>query len=182
MVAEIRKIVVVLEETLEDMGRKVEPRATKLTVAAVVRNPYAGRYVEDLSPLYDTGAEVAERLTARALEVLGDAAGRISAYGKGAIVGTDGEIEHAAALIHPKFGAPVRSAIGGGKAIIPSTKKVGGPGALITMPLVNRDDVWVFDDMDSTEIAIADAPRPDEVVVALAFGMGGRPLKRIKGV
>ncbi|WP_119257582.1 amino acid synthesis family protein [Shinella zoogloeoides] len=182
MIAEIRKISVSIEETLEDMGKRVNPKAVKVAVAAVVKNPFAGQYVDDLSGLYDLGAEVADILTKRAQEALGSLAGEISAYGKGAIVGVDGEIEHAAALIHPKFGAPVRSAIGGGKAIIPSTKKVGGPGAAITMPLVNRDDIWVFDDMDGIEISIPDAPRSDEVVVALAFGVNGRPLKRIKGV
>ncbi len=181
MAAEIRKVVISIEETSREMGKAVEPVARKLAIAAVVANPYAGRYVEDLSELYDLGAEIAGILTERALDALGASADAISGYGKGAIVGANGEIEHAAALIHPKFGAPVRSGIGGGKAIIPSTKKLGGPGSSITMPLVNRDDIWVFDDMDAIEISIADAPRNDEVVIALAFAVGGRPLKRIKG-
>lgn len=180
MSAEIRKIVVSVEETMSEMGRPVEPKAVKVAVAAVVTNPFAGRYVEDLSELYDLGADVADVLTKRALEMLGSSADAISGYGKGAIVGVGGEIEHAAAFIHPRFGAPVRTGIGGGKAIIPSTKKLGGPGASITMPIVNRDDIWVFDDMDAVEIAIADAPRHNEIVIALAFAVGGRPLKRIK--
>ncbi len=181
MTAEIRKIVISFEETLREMGKAVDPPARKIAVAAVVTNPFAGRYVEDLSELYDLGAEVADILTKRALETLGESAKAITAYGKGAIVGANGEIEHAAALIHPKFGAPIRSGIGGGKAIIPSTKKLAGPGATISMPLVNRDDIWVFDDMDAIEIGIADAPRDNEVVIAIAFALGGRPLKRIKG-
>lgn len=169
-----------VEETIKEMGKAVDPATIKIAVTAVVRNPYAGKHVEDLSPLYDLGAEIAATLTSRALEVLGTKADAITGYGKGAIVGVDGEIEHAAALIHPRFGAPVRSAIGGGKAIIPSTKKIGGPGAGITMPLLNRDDIWVFDDMDAIDVSIADAPRADEVMVSLAFAIGGRPLKRIK--
>ncbi len=180
MSPQIRKTVVTIEETLQEMGRAVEPAAVKLAVTAVVANPFAGRYEEDLSPLYTLGAEVADLLTQRALATLGASASDITAYGKGAIVGTEGELEHAAALIHPKFDAPVRSAIGGGKAIIPSTKKLGGPGATITVPLVNRDDIWVFDDMDAMDVSLADAPRANEVVITLAFGLGGRPLKRIK--
>ena len=180
MVPEIRKVVATIEETSREMGQSVEPAAVKIAVTAVVKNPYAARYEADLSPLYALGAEVADMLTKKALAILGTSAEAISAYGKGAIVGVDGEIEHAAAFIHPKFGAPVREAIGGGKAIIPSTKKLGGPGAAITVPMVNRDDVWVFDDMDAIDVSLPDAPRADEIVITLAFGLGGRPLKRIK--
>ena len=102
-----------------------------------------------------------------------------SAYGKGAIVGVAGEIEHAAALIHPTFGAPVRAALGGGKSIIPSTKKIGGPGSVLLMPLVHRDDIWSFDEMDAAEITVPDAPQSHEVLVALALAAGGRPFKRV---
>ena len=126
------------------------------------------------------GAEVGALLAEAALAALGGDGGAIAGYGKGAIVGVDGELEHAAALIHPTFGAPVRAAIGGGKAIIPSTKLVGGPGCRIVVPITNRDDIWEFDDMDAAAIQIDDAPRPDEVVVVLALASGGRPLKRIR--
>src|SRR5512143_1652140 len=123
----LRKLVVQLEETVTEMGREVNPAARKVTVAAVIHNPYAGRYVEDLSPMYALGAEVAALIARRGVEVLGlsgIAADDVTSYGKGAIVGTDGEIEHAAALLHPMFGAPVRKAVGKGDDIIPSTKKV----------------------------------------------------------
>ena len=176
---EIRKIVVQVEETFRAAGRPVDPPARKVAVAAVVANPCAGRYVEDLSVLEELGAEVAAVLAAQALAALGEGT-PVTAYGKGAIVGTDGELEHAAAILHPRFGAPVRAAVGGGPSIIPSTKKMGGPGAPITMPLVNRDDIWSFDEMDAGEIAIADAPRPDEVVVCLVLATGGRPLARTR--
>jgi hypothetical protein len=103
----------------------------------------------------------------------------VVAYGKAAIVGLDGELEHAAALLHPCFGAPVRDAVDHGHAIIPSTKKVAGAGASITLPITNKDDIWSFDEMDAAEISIPDAPRPDEVVVVLALATGSRPLARV---
>ncbi len=176
---QLRKIVVQVEDIFTDFGRPVDPPARKVTIAAVITNPYAGQYVEDLAPLYELGAEVSTLLVKRGLEALGVGAEAIGSYGKGAIIGTDGEIEHAAALIHPKFGAPVRSATAG-KDIIPSTKKIGGPGAAITFPLTGKESIWSFDHMDAAEISIADAPRSNEAVVILALGIGGRPLHRIK--
>jgi len=176
---QIRKIVVQVEDTLRSAGKDVSPPTRKAVAAAVIQNPYAGRYVEDLRPLYALGGEVSGLLVERALAALGVAPDAITSYGKGAIVGVDGDLEHSAALLHPSFGAPVRAAIGGGKAIIPGTKKIAGPGAAITMPMTNKDDIWVFDDMDSTEIAIPDAPRADEIVMALCLGIGGRLLHRI---
>lgn len=176
---EVRKVVVQVEETLAEAGRPARGRSAKVVAAAVVRNPLAGGYVADLDELEALGAEVAELLASRAVAALGaDVA--VTAYGKGAIVGLDGELEHAAAILHPRFGAPVRAAVGGGAAIIPSTKKVAGAGAPITMPVVNKDDIWSFDEMDAAEIAIADAPRPDEVVVCLVLATGGRPHARTR--
>lgn len=177
---DVRKLVVQVEETLEESGQPVDPSARKAVAAAVVRNPLAGRrLVDDLSELEALGAAVAELLTARALAALGPGA-QISAYGKGAIVGLDGELEHAAAILHPRFGAPVRAAIGGGAAIIPSTKKVAGAGSALTMPITNKDDIWSFDEMDAVELVVADAPRPDEVVVCVVLAVGGRPHARTR--
>jgi hypothetical protein len=176
---DVRKVVVQVEETWAEGGRAVAAPTRKVVAAAVVRNPAAGRHEEDLAELEALGAEVAELLAARAVAALGrDAV--VSAYGKGAIVGLDGEIEHAAAILHPRFGAPVRAAIGGSAAIIPSTKKVAGPGAAITMPITNKDDIWSFDEMDAAEIAIPDAPHPDEVVVCVVLAAGGRPHARTR--
>lgn len=175
----LRKLVVQLEETHTEMGRAVNPPTRKAIAAAVVQNPYARRYVEDLSPLYELGAQIGGLLAARAVEALGVAPDAVESYGKGAIVGLAGEIEHAAALLHPKFGAPVRAAVDHGDDIIPGTKKMGGPGSLITMPITNKDSIWVFDDMDAAEIAIPDAPHDDEILVALALAIGGRPLHRV---
>jgi hypothetical protein len=177
---EVRKIVVQLEEQLREAGRQVEPPTRKVVAAAVIANPFAGRYVADLTPLYELGADVAALLSGRAIEALGVEPGVVDSYGKGAVVGTDGELEHAAAILHPRFGAPVRAAVEHGDDIIPSTKKVGGPGATIVLPLTNKDDIWSFDHMDAAEVAIPDAPRPHEIVVCLAFGVGGRPLHRVE--
>lgn len=178
----VRKLVIQLEETHSEMGRPVSPASRKVTVAAVISNPLAGRYVEDLRELVDLGAEVAALLAERGVAALGVAPDAVTSYGKGAIVGTNGEIEHAAALLHPRFGAPVRQAVHQGADIIPSTKKMGGPGATIVMPLTNKNRIWNFDDMDAAEITVPDSPRPDEILVALVLGIGGRPLHRIQPV
>lgn len=179
---ELRKVVVQVEETFAAVGRTVPDSTVKVVAAAVVRNPLAGRYHEDLGELEAIGQEVAALLAARAVKALEtlDGVRRVSAYGKGAIVGLDGEPEHAAAVLHPRFGAPVRAAVGGGTAIIPSTKKVAAAGASITLPITNKDDIWSFDEMDAAELVIPDAPRPDEIVVAVALASGGRIHARTK--
>ncbi len=174
---DVRKVIVQVEETLAESGRPARPHSTvKVIAAAVVRNPLAGGFHEDLAELEALGAEVAQLLARRAVAALEtlDGVRHVTAYGKGAIVGLDGELEHAAAVLHPRFGAPVRAAVGGGAAIIPSTKKVGPAGASITIPITNKDDIWSFDEMDAAELAVPDAPRPNEIVVALALASGGR--------
>jgi hypothetical protein len=181
--ADIRSITVTLMEVHEEAGRTVSPPTRKVVAAAVVRNPLAGTSVDaDLAPLEAMGAEISSLLTQRALEVLAGAGltpDQVRGYGKGAIIGTKGQLEHSAAILHPRFGAPVRGAIGGGADIIPGTKKVGAPGASLAMPIGNKDDRWVFDDMDTAEISIPDAPRDDEMVIALVLSTGGRPHARV---
>jgi hypothetical protein len=175
----VRKWFVSCEETTAVLGHDLDHAPRRAVSAAVVRNPFAGRFVSDLTPLVTAAPWLAGELARRCLGVLGVSAEDVSAYGKGAIVGLDGEAEHAAALIHPTFGAPVRAAIGGGAAIIPSTKVVASAGFRLTMPITNRHDIWVFDDMDAVSVSIDDAPRPDEIVVALAYATGGRAAHRI---
>ncbi len=177
---QVRKVIIQREETRSEIGRDLVAPTLKVVAAAVIENPLAGGFSEDLSALEALGAEVAALLVEEAVRALGDRAGAVSAYGKAAIVGLDGELEHAAALIHPRFGAPVRAAIGGGTAIIPSTKKVDAAGAVITMPLTNKDDIWSFDEMDTAELSVPGAPRADEILVCLALGVGGRPHARTK--
>ena len=180
----VRVIVAAVQQTLIEAGAGVDPATTVATAAIAVRNPLAGRgRVEDLGELEALGREAAALLVERALAVLasvGLGAADVRGYGKGAIVGIDGDREHTAAVLHPRFGAPVRAAIGGGAEIIPGAKKVAGPGASITMPIGNKDDRWVFDDMDAVDVSIPDAPRPDEIVIALALSAGGRPNARVR--
>lgn len=182
--ASVRSIVVTTHQTLRESGTPVEPATARVVAAAVVANPLAGRPGEaDLSELEALGAEVSGLLVERALAALGAmglSPDSVRGYGKGAIVGTDGELEHTAAVLHPRFGAPVRSAIGGGTDIIPGTKRVGAPGSSLSMPIGNKDDRWVFDDMDTADVCIGDAPRADEMVIALVLSVGGRPHARVR--
>lgn len=180
----VRSITTTVHQTLLEAGAAVDPPTAVATSAVVVTNPLAGMgRSDDLTELETLGSAAAALLVEHALAALasiGRGAADVRGYGKAAIVGTDGDREHTAAVLHPRFGAPVRAAIGGGADIIPGTKKVGGPGAAITLPIGNKDDRWVFDDMDAVEIVVPDAPRPDELVIALALSVGGRPNARVQ--
>lgn len=178
--AEIRKMIASVEDIHKEAGQRLATPSRKCVVGAVITNPLAGQPDADLDILKDIGADIAAQLVARGCDALSSGPDDIGSYGKGAIVGVDGEIEHAAALIHPRFGAPVRGALGEAREIITSTKKIGGPGAILTVPLTSKLSIWDFDHMDAAEIAVPDAPRPNEILVVLALGIGGRPLKRIK--
>ena len=180
MKPQIRRIVIQVEEIHQEIGYSIDPPARKVTVAAVIINPFSGKYVEDLEPLYDLGEEIGGFLAQKGVSALGVEPAAIVSYGKGAIVGLDGEIEHAAAILHPRFGKPVRAAVEKGDDIIPSTKKMGGPGSVLVMPLTNKDNIWSFDHMDATEISLMDAPKVDEIVIAVALAESGRPLARTK--
>jgi Amino acid synthesis len=175
----IRKLLTVVEEIYEDGGRKAAKPITKVAAVAVIENPFAGRYVEDLEELVKTGEELGDLLGRRAVAALGSP---VHSYGKAAIVGEHGEYEHAAAILHPTLGAPFRTAVGGGKAIIPSAKKLGGPGATIDVPLHYKDAAFVRTHFDAMEVRLGDAPRADEILVALAVTDGGRPHPRIGGL
>lgn len=182
MRARIRKVVTVVEETLNEAGRAVYPPTRRAAAIAVIANPFAGRYEEDLSELVETGAELGALLTERAVAALGVPGERVESYGKAAAVGENGELEHAAALLHPKLGAPVRAALGGGKALIPSSKKRGGPGLALDIPLGHKDAAFVRSHFDGMEVRVPDAPRADEIVVAVAVTDSGRPLPRVGGL
>ena len=182
MKADIRKLVTFVEETRAEMGRPVEPPTRRAAAVAVIENPFAGRYVEDLSPLIDIGEELGELLTKRAVAALGIEGPRAESYGKAAAVGENGELEHAAAILHPKLGAPVRKALGKGAALIPSSKKRGGPGVALDIPLGHKDAAFVRSHFDGMEVRIADAPRANEIMVAVAITDSGRPLPRVGGL
>ena len=178
--ADIRKMIASVEDIHREAGQQLATPSRKCVVAAAITNPLAGQPDADLDILKDIGADISAQLVERGCDALSAGPDAVQSYGKGAIVGIDGEIEHAAALIHPRFGAPVRSALGQASEIITSTKKIGGPGATITVPLTSKLSIWDFDHMDAAEITVPDAPRPNEILVVLALGIGGRPLKRIK--
>ena len=179
---EIRKIVTIVEETRTEAGKPVNPPTRRAAAAAVIVNPFAGRYVEDLGELIQTGEELGPLLGRKAVEALGIRPEQAESYGKAAIVGSQGELEHAAAILHPKLGAPFRAALGGGKAIIPSAKKMGTPGTEIDVPVHYKDAAFVRTHFDAMPVRVQDAPRGNEIVVALVVTDSGRPLPRVGGL
>ncbi|HLB81344.1 MAG TPA: amino acid synthesis family protein [Dongiaceae bacterium] len=182
MTAEIRKIVTVVEETHREMGRTIDPPTRKAAALAVIRNPCAGRFEANLELLMAIGEELGGILGRRAVAALGVEPAEIESYGKAAIVGEAGEIEHAAAILHPRLGKPLREAVEKGAALIPSAKKMGGIGAPIDVPLGHKDAAYVRSHFDAIEVRVADAPRADEIVVAVAVTDSGRPLPRVGGL
>ncbi len=182
MTAKIRKLVTIVEETRIEMDRAVEPPTRRAVAVAVIENPFAGRYVEDLSPLIDVGEELGELLAARAIAALAIEGPSAESYGKAAAVGENGELEHAAAVLHPKLGAPVRKVLGKGAALIPSSKKRGGLGVALDVPLGHKDAAFVRSHFDGMEARIADAPRANEIMVAVAVTDSGRPHPRVGGL
>ncbi len=175
---ELVRIRTIIDRIYAEGFRPVAKPLHKIAVGAVIKNPFAGRYVDDLSDLYETGAELGALLGATAVAQLQD---EPQSYGKAAIVGMNGELEHAAALMHPTLGAPLREAVGGGKAIIPSAKKMGGPGTAIDVPLHHKDAMYVRSHFDAMAFRIDDAPAADEIVVIIAVADGGRPQARVGG-
>ena len=182
MSAKIRKIIVSVEETQTEMGKAVSPPTRKATAVAVIENPYAGQFVAELKPLMDIGEELGALLTKRCVEALGIPGGKAESYGKAAIVGENGELEHAAAILHPQMGKPVRAVLEKGAALIPSAKKRGGPGTPVDVPLGHKDAAFVRSHFDAVEVRVADAPRANEILVAIAVTDSGRPLPRIGGL
>jgi hypothetical protein len=182
MSARIRKLIVIVEETKSEMGKPVEPPTRKAAAVAVIANPFAGKYEQDLKPLMDIGEELGGLLTQRAVAALGIPGGKAESYGKAAIVGEGGELEHAAAILHPQMGKPVRTVLEKGAALIPSAKKMGGPGTPIDVPLGHKDAAFVRSHFDGMEVRIADAPRAGEILVAIVVTDSGRPLPRVGGL
>jgi Amino acid synthesis len=182
MKSRIRKIVTFFEETRSEMGKPVNPPTRRAAAAAVIENPCAGKYVEDLSELMEIGEELGSLLTERAVAALGISGPSAESYGKAAAVGENGELEHAAAILHPKLGTPVRKVLGKGAALIPSSKKRGGPGVSLDIPLGHKDAALVRSHFDGMEIRVNDAPRANEILVAIAVTDSGRPLPRVGGL
>jgi hypothetical protein len=182
MSAQIRKLVIQIDETHREMGRPIDPPTRRALAMAVIQNPCAGQYVENLDALIAIGEELGGLLGQRCVQALGIAPEQAQSYGKAAIVGEAGELEHAAAILHPKLGAPLRAAVSKGAALVPSAKKQGGMGTAVDVPLGHKDAAFVRSHFDAMEARIADAPRANEIVVAVVVTDSGRPLPRIGGL
>lgn len=182
MKADIRKTAVIVEETRKDIGKAVNPPTRKAAAIAVIENPFAGRYVEDLSDLMEIGAELGGLLGGMCVKALGITPEQAESYGKAAIVGENGEWEHAAAILHPKLGSPLRKAVEKGAALVPSVKKLGGPGTPIDVPLGHKEAAYVRSHFDGMEVRLADAPRANEILVAISVTDSGRPFPRVGGL
>ena len=182
MSADIRKIAVWVEETHQEIGKQISPATRKAVAGAVIANPFAGKYVEDLTPLMDIGADLGALLGDKCVAALGISPDRAESYGKAVMVGENGELEHAAAILHPKLGAPLRKAVEKGAALVPSSKKMGGPGQVLDVPLGHKDAAYVRSHFDGIEVRLNDAPRANELLVAVAVTDSGRPLPRVGGL
>lgn len=182
MRARIRKIAVNIEETHQEMGKRITPTTRKAVAVAVIENPFAGQYVEDLNQLMEIGSELGALLGRRCVEALGISASQAESYGKSAMVGENGELEHAAAILHPKLGAPLRNEVEKGAALVPSSKKIGGPGQVLDVPLGHKDAAYVRSHFDAIEVRLNDAPKANEILVAVAVTDSGRPLPRVGGL
>lgn len=171
----MRKIVVHREVIQSDAFGQACAPITRVAALGVIANPLAGRFEPDLSPLFDLGRDIGEQLVAQALLLLHNP---VISYGKAVIVGVNGDLEHGGAMIHPKLGAPMRAGVGGGQSVIPSNAKIAPAGTAIDIPLGHKDDPWSFDHFDTLTVMLADAPRPDEIVLCVAYADGGRPHAR----
>lgn len=177
----LRKRVIIVEEILHEGGPPPVQPLLRGAALAVIRNPFAGRYVEDIAgfmeDLNPLGVEMARSL----LKALGDDPSRIQGYGKGAIVGSAGELEHGA-LWHVPGGYAMRAILGEAKAIVPSAKKVGGPGTRLDVPVTHINASYVRSHFDAMEVGINDAPRADELLLALVMTTGARIHARVGGL
>lgn len=177
----VRKYVATVEETLHDGGPVLARPVAKAVVGAVIANPYAGRHVADIQPMMKALEPLAVDLTERVMKILGAKGPELEAYGKGAIVGLAGELEHAA-LWHQPSGFGIRHAMGGAKSIVPSTVKVAVAGSRIDIPLHHVTAAYVRSHFDAIEFCVPDGPKPDEIVFIVAASIGGRPHARVGGL
>ncbi|MBX2826455.1 MAG: amino acid synthesis family protein [Gammaproteobacteria bacterium] len=182
MKSSVRKYQVVVEETVQEMGRVIDPAVRKATAIAVIDNPFAGQYTEDLTELMEIGAELGDVLGRKAVAALGISPAEAESYGKACVVGENGELEHAAAILHPKLGAPLRAAVEKGAALVPSAKKRGTMGTPMDVPLGHKDAAYVRSHFDAMEVRVTDAPRANELMVCVSVTDSGRPLPRVGGL
>ncbi len=178
----IRKIVTIVEETRLEMGKTIDPPTRRAASTAVIENPFAGQYQEDLDSLMTIGEELGDLLGRRCVAALGIDPQQTESYGKAAMVGENGELEHAAAILHPKLGKPLRQAVEKGAALVPSSKKMGSMGQPLDVPLGHKDAAYVRSHFDGMEVRINDAPRANEIMVSIVVTDSGRPLPRVGGL
>jgi hypothetical protein len=170
------------DETLTNEAGLPADGATlrRLVIGAAIHNPYAGRSSVGLEEIVDSSALLGEEIGRRVVAAMGD--GAVQSYGKACLVGSAGEYEHGNAFLTAVFADPVRDAVGGGKAWVPSTGKVGAPGATLDIPLAHKDALYVRSNYDTITVCFGDAPRADEVVIAFAFATRGRLHARLGGI
>ncbi len=180
--AKIRKIVTVTDRTYVEMGREISPPTRRAAAIAVIENPFAGSYQDDLEALMVIGEELGGLLGDECVAALNVRPSEVESYGKAALVGENGELEHAAALLHPRMGKPLRAAVEKGAALVPSNKKMGGMGQPLDVPLGHKDAAYVRSHFDGIEVRVNDAPRANEILVAIAVATAGRPLPRVGGL
>ena len=180
--AKIRKIVTVVEQTNIEMEKSIDPPTRRAASVAVIENPFAGRYQDDLEALMAIGEELGGLLGDKCVAALGISPSQAESYGKAAMVGENGELEHAAAILHPRLGKPLRAAVEKGAALVPSSKKMGSMGQPLDVPLGHKDAAYVRSHFDGMEVRINDAPRANEIMVAIAVTDSGRPLPRVGGL
>lgn len=177
----LRKRATFVEEIFHEGGPPPAEPLLRGAVCAVLHNPYAGRYEADIAPMMEALKPLGLAMANALIDALGGDPGRIEGYGKGAIVGAAGELEHGA-LWHVPGGYAMREALGGAKAIVPSTKKVGGPGTRLDVPVTHIDASYVRSHFDAFEVGLPDAPAADEIVVALVMTTGPRIHARVGGL
>jgi hypothetical protein len=177
----IRKRLTQIEEIFHEGGKPASEPLRRGAMLCVIRNPFAGRYVEDIAGFMDNLTPLGVTMARALLEALGGDATRIHSYGKGAIVGAAGELEHGA-LWHVPGGYAMREILGQAKAIVPSAKKVGGPGTRLDVPITHINAPYVRSHFDAMEVGISDAPRADEIMLALVMTTGARIHARVGGL
>lgn len=178
----VRKLVTFLDETHREMGQTISPPTRRAAAVAVIENPFASQYAEDLDALMEIGEELGALLGERCVQALGIEPSQAQSYGKAAMVGENGELEHAAAILHPRLGKPLREAVEKGAALVPSNKKMGSMGQVLDIPLGHKEAAYVRSHFDGMEVRINDAPRANEIMVAVAVTDSGRPLPRVGGL
>ncbi|MBA4791921.1 MAG: amino acid synthesis family protein [Pseudomonadota bacterium] len=177
----IRKRVILLEEILHEGGPVAAAPYKRGAILTVIENPFAGRYVEDIAGFMDDLTPLGVAMAADLLKALGGDKASIDGYGKGAIIGAAGEQEHGA-LWHVPGGYAMREILGDAKAIVPSTKKVGGPGTRLDVPITHVNASYVRSHFDAMEVGVPDGPKADEIVLVLVMTCGGRVHARVGGL